>query len=72
MNNLVEIIASAISILSKYTLAKKWKYTPLLMACGSLLWILFGVVYQHWGVVALNVVNFSLNIYGQIEWKDNT
>ena len=66
---LLSWIATLLTMINVFCLAKKLKIGWVLGIVGSWLWIMYAVGTYQPALVVVNVLLFGVNVYGLIEWR---
>ena len=67
---MIEYIAVFFSIIGSVLISLKQRVGFLSWIIANLLWIIFAVIYKHWGLVFLSIFYFITTIVGWFYWKE--
>ena len=66
---LSEALGLLASTIGKIAVGKRWKYTPIILAVGSVIWAYFGLVEEHYGITVYHVIMMVYSLWSQKEWS---
>ncbi len=69
LTNWTEILGLLFSTLAKVGVGNKWRYTPLIMSLGSIVWLIFGITSQHYAIALYHGIMTVYSLYSQISWS---
>ncbi len=61
--------ASVLGILGAWLVARKNRWGFMAWIIGNILWIIFGVAKNQWGVFVQFIVFWFLAVYGWVNWS---
>ena len=68
-HHLVEWSATALSVFGAVLNAKKLISGFYVWSLANVLWLYFGWKFKHWGLVVMNLIFLSINIYAIFNWS---
>lgn len=69
LETLTEILGLIFSTLAKLGVGNKWKYTPLIMSLGSVIWFIFGISSHHYMIALYHGIMTVYSLYSQLSWS---
>lgn len=69
LTNWPELLGLLFSTLAKIGVGNKWKYTPLVMSVGSVIWFIFGITSEHYAIALYHLVMTVYSLYSQLSWS---
>ncbi|MSS75080.1 hypothetical protein EXS73_02615 [Candidatus Pacearchaeota archaeon] len=68
-HHLVEWSATALSVFGAVLNAKQLISGFYVWSLANVLWLYFGWKFKHWGLVVMNLIFLSINIYAIFNWS---
>lgn len=72
LNNWSELLGLLISTFAKIGVGNKWKYTPLIMFLGSVVWCIFGLLENHYPISVYHGTMAIYSLYSQNKWNQES
>ena len=64
-----EALGLLASFVGKIAVGRRWKYTPIIMFLGSIVWAYFGWTEHHYGIAWYHVIMGVYSLWSQKEWS---